>query len=447
MKENVLNRNDLLNLVKSAKTRIRVLGAVAFNLPYDEYKEDWFNKINANVLKVEIICESESSLSYSSLISTNKEVSGEDRSYVVSNLMTIQDAPLKKIREYFARCKCKNIEPEDNEKQCFSLRTSYLPIPIPVINIDDEYYITFALTMFCGLNKFEKISKDHHWWYEFEKYFRVYFDDPLGAKKYSTEISTQDDKTEVVAMYNDHRHILGQLPRDAFLDTTKVKVVVWCMLFSRDGRVLIHKRKNNAKDNRELWDKSVGGHVDLKKDTVDTSRAAARETLEELYKLESEGQSKHSKTEVMKINEDKPIFLGDWRPEIRYTFPLSEIRSRKDEIYFFRLNHEFSKKPIDSLRIMPDGSKKVVKCCPDVYAFVMQEGFENTIEHLKNSKFKLLELHELNDCNITGKIKLEENDEIVIEEFNPTLDLQKIIDFELWDELNTVADYLKEGLL
>jgi len=442
------NRKELLDLIKQAKSRIRVLGAVAFNLPYDELKEVWFDKINKGKLQVEIICESESSLNYASLISANKRVSGEDRSYNIGNLINIKNAPFQKVRGYLVNNNCKHIEPEEDskEKQYFSLRTSYLPIPIPVINIDDDYYITLALTSFCELNKFEKISESHIWWGEFKKYFYAYFDAPLGAKKYSTEISDKDNRTEVIIMYNDDRHVLGQLPRDSFLDITKVKVVVWGMLFSREGKVLIHRRGNNAKDNRGMWDKSIGGHVDLEKDTVDTTKAAAREMLEELYKVEAEGQGAHTNREIMEINEDKPIFLGDWRPEIRYTFPFSEIRQKKDEIFFFRLKYDFSRKPIDSPRILPDGTEMPVKCCADVYVFVMQEGFEKTIGELKNSKYKLLELHELNDAYQDKEIEIEENGELIIERFNPTPDLKKIITGELWPELNSFADYLKERL-
>ena len=455
-KETFFNKEELLNLIRQAKSQIRVLGAVAFNLPYDEkdkesgkmLKEVWFEKINAGDLHIEIICESESSLNYSSLISTNKRVSGEGRSYNIGNLMIIKNAPLQKVREYLANNNCKHIEPEEDskEKQCFSLRTSYLPIPIPVINIDNDYYIALALTSFCDINKFEKISDGHHWWSELKKYFDAYFDFPLGAKKYSTEISAKDNRTEVIVMYNDDRHILGQLPRDSFLDTTKVKVVVWGMLFSRDGRVLIHKRGLNAKDNRGMWDKSIGGHVDLKKDTVDTTKAAAREMLEELYKVEAEGQGAHSKIEKLIVNEDKPIFLGDWRPEIRYTFPFSEIRNKKEEIFFFRIKYNFSKKPVDSPRILPDGTEMPVKCCADVYAFVMPEGFEKTIDKLKNSKYKLLNVHELNDAYQDKKIELEKNGEKITEIFNPTPDLKKIISGELWTELNSFTDYLKDGI-
>ena len=446
--EKTINRNDLLGLVKNAKTRIRILGAVAFNLPFIDYQKDWLEKINKGKLQVEIICESESSLNYSSLISTDKRISGQSRSYDIGSFMNIKNAPLQKIRDYLLSNNCKHIEPEEDskEKQCFSLRTSYLPIPVPVINIDNDYYIGLALTAFCDLNKFEKISEGHHWWEEYKPYFDVYFDVPLGAKKYSTEITKKDNKTEVIVMYNDQRHILGQLPRDSFLETSKVKVVVWGMIFSRDGRVLIHQRGSNAKDNRGLWDKSIGGHVDLEKDTVDTTRAAAREMLEELYKVETEGQGNHTKSENFVVNEDKPIFLGDWRSEIRYSIPFSEIRNKQEEIFFFRVNYGFSKRPVDSPRILPDGTEMPVKCCADVYIFVMENGFEKKINKLKNSKYKLLELHELRDCYQCKKIIHGTGDDETSTPFEPTPDLTKIITGELWTNLTSFADYLKEGM-
>ena len=226
--------------------------------------------------------------------------------------------------------------------------------------------------------------------------------------------------------------------RDSFLGSTKVKVVIWGMLFTRDGRVLIHKRGENAKDNQGLWDKSVGGHVDLEKDVVDTVKAGAREMLEELYKVEQAGQGGHTKTENMEVNEDKPIFLGEWRPEMRYTFPFSEISNKKDEIFFFRMNYDFSKKAIGSPRLLPNGSEKPVKVFADVYVFVMPESF-NTIE-LKNSKYILLETHELNDAYLDGKINFDGKEV----PFNATPDLKKIITGDIWVELNSFVDYLRD---
>ena len=462
------NREELLDLIKNAKSRVRILGAVSFDLPYELYKDTWMEKINKGELLVEIICESEPYLSYASLLSSNKKVSGEERSYDIGAFLNMKNEPQKKIREYLKKNNCSHIEPEDDSfekylegfseeekerlkqqrsrneidmfpfKQFFSLRTCFLNIPIPAINIDNDYYISQSLTLFCTHTKFEKIIKNNIWYDEYMKYFQAFFDAPIGAKKYSTEITEKDDKTEIILMYNDYRQVQGQLPRDSFLGSTKVKVVVWGLLFTRDGRLLIHQRKDNAKDNREMWDKSIGGHVDLERDVVDTVKAAAREMLEELYKVESIGQGKHSKKENYEVNAEKPIFLGEWRPEIRYTIPFSEINSNKDEIYFFRMNYDFSKKVVDSPRLLPDAREELVKVFADLYVFVMPEKF-NTLD-LENSNYLLVETHELNDLYLEGTINFN-NKEV---KFNPTPDLKKIITSSLLHELTSFAEYLKK---
>jgi len=451
----VFNREDLLSLIKQAKKHVRVLGAVSFDLPYKEIMKEaeWHKKINAGKLHVEIICESEADLTYNSLISANKKVSGQDRSYDIGNFIRIKNEPKIQARDYLVREQCKHLEPKGDikgrkeEEQCLSLRTCYWRIPIPAINIDDDYYITLSLTKFCSQEKFEKITSEHIWCDEFHKYFQAYFDSELGAKKYSTEITEKDNLTEVILMYNDDRHCLGPLPRQSFLDITKTKLVIWGMIFTRDGRVLIHKRGKNAKDNRDMWDKSIGGHVDMEKDTVDTVKAAAREMLEELYKIEAEDQGAHSANEIKEINPDIPIFLGEWREELRAALPFKEIRDNKETIYCFRMNYDFSKRPVSSPRLLPEGKgESPVKCFADVYVYIMDEDFNE--KKLENSNFKLFELHELYDCYMGDDITYYSKDDKkeVTEKFKATPDLQTIITGKLWSELNVFADYLKAGL-
>ncbi|MDR2717141.1 MAG: NUDIX domain-containing protein [Treponema sp.] len=462
MEQIYLSREELFAKIKEAKSRIRILGAVSFDLPYDEFREDWYDRINKGELLVEIICESESDLTYSSLISANKNVSGQDRSYDIGNFMRIKNEPKIKMRDYLVNKQCKHIEPkgenkDKNEEQCFSLRTCYWRIPIPTINIDDDYYYTLSLTKFCKQEIFVKIpippksdkeeKLENLWSKEFEQYFNAYLDnEKLGAKKYSSEITKKDNRTEIILMYNEDRHCLGQLPRTSFLDITKAKVVIWGMIFTRDGRVLIHKRAENAKDNRDMWDKSIGGHVDMEKDTVDTVKAAAREMLEELYKIEEEDQGAHTANEIKEINPDIPIFLGEWREKIRQTLPFKEIKNNNEEIYFFRMNYDFSRHSVDSPRIMPDTTEAPVKCFADMYVFIMNELFNEN--NLENSSYKLLELHELYDCYRGEYIEYIDmkTKEKRTEPFKATPDLRTIITGKLWSELTAFADYLKEGL-
>jgi len=467
--KNVINREELYEVIHKAKNKIRILGAVAFNLPYEKFRSRWKEKIDAGELHVEIICESETDLHYASLISVDKLVSGY-RTYSVEEFLIAVDKIREGTRNYFVREGCNHLEPEDDAisafkkklspadlamleveinkgtfnrdkyKQCFSLRTCYLPIKLPVINVDDDYYIGYTLTQYTNIQKFEKITEAHYWSDELNKYFYAYLDVDTGAKKYSTEITAKDNKTEVIGFYDKERRTLGQLPRDANLNSTANKVVVWGMVFTREGKILIHKRASNAKDNRDMWDKSFGGHVDKDKDVVDTVKAASREMLEELKKVENEGQSGHSITSEFEINENKPIFLGEWRPEIRFTMPFSEIKAGKDDYFFFRVSYEFSKRIVESPRTLPNGDIQTVNCFADVYAFVAPEGF--SIKGLENSEYLIVSTDQLFDMVRSKTIEKDGK----IESVKITPDLNRIVTKELWREFVSFSEYLSMGI-
>jgi isopentenyldiphosphate isomerase len=287
---------------------------------------------------------------------------------------------------------------------------------------------------------------------EYKKYFQYCFEDEKGAKRYSTELTSKDDKTEVILAYNDKRQVIGQLPRDSFLDSTRPKLVVWGMIFTRDGKLLIHQRKENAKDNQGMWDKSIGGHVDTSVDRrtdivkdIDTVKAAAREMLEELYKVEAKAQGKHSEKEKFTINPDIPNFLGEWKPEMRYTLPFKEIADKEDDIYFFRMDYSLSRIVINSPRILRDGSIQPVRVFVDLYVFVMQKNFQDTISLLKNSNYALMDLYQLKDNFLQSRrgISVDINGKENV--FKVTPDLEYIIrSGSLWEEqLTSFVDYLK----
>ena len=152
----------------------------------------------------------------------------------------------------------------------------------------------------------------------------AYFENNDGAKLYSTEETKKGDRLEVINAYNSNREVMFQLPRDSFPETKLAKLVVWAMLFTRDGKLLIHKRGMNAKDNRNRWDKSVGGHVAV--DDVDSAKAVAREIAEELYKHEAEGQGDHGKSDY---DEDR---VGDRQYNLSITCegqPYTSIAGQK----------------------------------------------------------------------------------------------------------------------
>lgn len=517
--ENLIDRNALIGKIGNAIHCVRVVGTVAFNLPINELRSKWEEKIldgSSNLVKennnfhLEFISESESALTYSSLISSNKEASGEKRSYELGQFLNIQTEPQNNfkqylthkiklsIRQYYASdefnkifkeyweknedvtkdnkdlndirqkklkqaindvySKHKNTKSkskndgnktvEDIKKEIFEkfeaneienleenlkIKTCYLPIHIPFIQIDNEYYITYALTKFNDAERFEKIDENHIWSQEFKKYFDAYLDNPLGAQKYCTELTNKGNKLEVIQMYNSKREPLGQLPRDSFLDNTKIKLVVWGFIFTRDGKLIIHRRGDNAKDNRGMWDKSVGGHVAL--DDVDTVKAASRELAEELFKVEQEGQGGYGQQDFLQTNENKMIFLGEWNPNMRYTMPFNDVSRFENEYYFFRINYSLSKKVITSSRVLPDNNKpQDVKVFVDFYVCIASENIK--INDLQNSKYDVKELYEIKDS-------YKKNDS----NFQVTPDLKFIIESEeLWEiDLTSFAEYLKSN--
>lgn len=447
---NLIDKQILVSKMKKAKTRIRILSVVAFDFDWTELRDIWYPKINAGELKIEIITESEPEVNKRSIIASDRRISGMKRSYELGNFMNILRAPSLDLRKYLLDCGCKNMEPCSDVKgeesngyeQCFSLRTCYLEIPYPAINIDDEYYICMLFTKFNDIGCFEKITEKHPWYEGFKHYFHAFFDYEGGAKKYSTEESSKGNRLEVIETYNEKRISMGLLPRDSFLNTTHVKTVVWALVFTRDGRLLIQQRGKNAKDNQGMWDKSVGGHVAV--DDIDTVKAVAREIAEELYTLEADEQGKHGKTDYLQVNEDKMIFLGEWLPDRRYLIPFKDVNNQKDEAYFFRMDYSFSKIVNNSPRHLPDGRIQDVSVFADVYVCIAAEGFSGKINELKNGKYRLVELYELKDALNDGVIEVEQDGKIEWTDFNVSPDLSLIIRSSLWQELVQFSDFIRK---
>ena len=458
-----MNREQLLDKVKKAKKRIRVLGAVAFDLPYEELREDWYKKINAGQLVVEIICETEAELNYDALISADRKVSGEERGHELGEFLRVAHEPILNLKHYLRDRNCAHIEPPnpksknplEREPQYLFIRTYYVSPKIPVINIDDDYYIGMALTKFSHLEKFEKVELKNFWYDELMKYFNAFFDHPAGAKKYSTEYTAKGNKLEVLQMYNENRIPLGLLPRDSFLGTTKVKTVIWGLIFDRSGKLLIHRRGSNAKDNRDMWDKSVGGHVDIERD-IDTVKAAANELLEELYTKEKEGQGGHGEIDFTKTNADSLVFLGEWRNDYRYERIFSEMDYERSRNYYFRLSYKYSTQVRESPRKLPEGGEQRVRAFVDLYVCVADTDFNNRFKQksLENSKYLLLYPYQIKELYKYGSYKDDDGKEVTYEElfneggllydpdseekitdfeFKATPDLGNIINSDLWE--------------
>lgn len=439
-----ISKSELVDKLKAAKRRVRILGVVAFNFDWVEFRKEWFERINAGTLSVEIICESEPLATRRAVIASDRKFSGLKRSYELANFQTILEAPTMDLHKYLLDNGCKNLEPKsdlkgatEDYKQCFSLRTCYLEMPYSVTNIDDEYYVAMPFTKFNDLDEFEQINEEHPLWENgWKKYIHAYLEYEQGAKKYSTEETSKGNRMEVIEILkNGERMPMGLMPRDSFLKTNHTKKVIWALIFTRDGKMLIQQRSKNAKDNQGMWDKSVGGHISL--EDIAAEKAAAREIAEELFTIEAAEQGGHGDKSFLKVDEDKMIFLGEWLPGRRYILPSSDINNQKDEFYFFRMDYEFSKHVQNSPRHLPNGDIQDVFVYADVFVCVAAESFK--IDTLKNAKYRLVELHELKDAVNEGEFVISDTES---EEFKPSPDLRNILRSSLWQELVQFSDYL-----
>lgn len=138
---------------------------------------------------------------------------------------------------------------------------------------------------------------------------------------------------ELIELYDMHNIPRGIYPRKAFYATNFQRYSIWAFIFNRNGELLLQRRSPFTADNRNLWDKSAGGHVDLKDSS--TIETAKRELVEELFLPEAE-YSKYMKADLGDI-----VDFGEWN-----------IDKRSDKVF----EQEFKGlSPIDWIVFRADG--------------------------------------------------------------------------------------------
>ena len=172
---------------------------------------------------------------------------------------------------------------------------------------------------------------------------------------------------------------------------------------------MLHQRSAQTKDGRSLWDKSIGGHVDLGDSS--TFITAQRELVEEMFLPEAEF-SRYVRADLGDI-----LDFGEWRPEKRPERILREGLkglSRSDWAMFRALDREGS--PLTVTRVsdrrMHYGDAEVrferTVFRSDVYFFLAPPGLIDTRDQMRKllrpaeasgaaQDHKLLSLDQLRD--------------------------------------------------
>ena len=177
---------------------------------------------------------------------------------------------------------------------------------VNLILSDDVMWYSITTLDIPTLDMYKKITKESD--AALYNQFSDYIDNLLNINKLTGEIEgnifLSKTEEELIQLYDIDSYPRGIAPRKAFYSTEFQRYSIWAFIFNRKGELLLHKRSDNTADNRSLWDKSAGGHVDLKDRS--TMITAKRELVEEMFLPEAE-YSKHMTADLKEI-----IDFGEW---------------------------------------------------------------------------------------------------------------------------------------
>lgn len=176
---------------------------------------------------------------------------------------------------------------------------------VNIIMSDDIIWYCFTTIDNPDISMYRKITMDSdpELFTQLKQYIEFLISDDLGGKF----LSNPND--ELIELFDLKDMPRGIYPRKAFYTTNFQRYSIWAFIFNRKGELLLQQRSPFTADNRELWDKSAGGHVDLKdRSTIITAK---RELVEELFLPEAEF-SKYMAAELGDI-----VDFGEWNIEKR----------------------------------------------------------------------------------------------------------------------------------
>lgn len=225
-------------------------------------------------------------------------------------------------------------------------------------------------------------------------YFQVGDDNPLKQELLRLiDFYTSPDKggvylsrprEELIQLYDKNGIPRGIFPRTCFYTTEFSRYSIWGFVFNRKGKLLLHQRSKITKDGRNLWDKSIGGHVDLQDSS--TSITAERELIEEMFLPKAEF------TPYLRADLGDIINYGDWnpkkRPEREFLDGFANL-SKSDWVMFRATDSHgtpLTETRISERRIQVDDQHTITKRTvfkSDLYLFIAPLDFLDTDEQMR----------------------------------------------------------------
>ena len=257
------------------------------------------------------------------------------------------------------------------------LRQVNLRMPINVIMVDGRVYAGLTAHTLPTLADYREIEQDDPWFQTLSELPNFYTNSKLGGIYLSKPIE------ELIEMYDRQGIPRGIFPRKCFYTTRYQRYSIWGFVFNRHGELLLHRRSAQTKDNRLMWDKSIGGHVDI----ADRSSlvTAQRELVEELFLPEAEF------TKYIRADLGEIVNFGVWSPRKR---PESQLRGAfkglgpSDWIVFRATNPDgepltVTRKSVRTRHADGEEVRRVPTIfMSDVYLFIAPDSFIDTEEQM-----------------------------------------------------------------
>lgn len=372
---------ELINKIKSARHNIIICGAAPFASDHKIWNELTAEAFcNYDGIKITIIAESDNQLFDFSMRSDSSYAEPANR---------VSFSALKFRRELFEGESKKH----NSEKNNWEFLTSTIFISNYLIKIDDElWYLPFSDSN-STLHSYKQLDSHTPLYRQYSQYLNGMIDKEKDGRFLAKK------GQELLELFDQDRIPRGIFPRSCFYDTDHYQFVVWCFVFNRAGEVLIHQRSITAKDNRGAWDKSVGGHVDFSLERS-SNHTSVRELIEELFTDEAVDGS----GSLLEPMVDKPLFLGDWRPESVGPDYLSHIgvleRDSPEGLEPWVYYKVPGSTEHNSPRLLPDKTERKLRVIADTYIFITDtsvtpKSLKGDDSKFKNSRFELVKLEQL----------------------------------------------------
>ncbi len=415
---------NVLDAIRSSTSKVTIVGTLPFADPdsWQAVCEALFTRMDSVDLQCQVIGESDNALFQHSLRTDTPYLSDTLAERIAFTQLKLQRGIVRK-----------EVEKADRSG---SFRLSTLPLPLYVVQADNSLWYLPVTGANDKLALYRKLDSGDPWYGMVSSMMSQLLDEERDGRYLVAP------EKELLELFDQDSIPRGIYPRDCFYNSDHYQFVVWAFVFSRNGKLLIHQRSKNAKDNQGMWDKSVGGHVDFKKERS-SADAASRELIEELFTKEKDQQTGH---EYSLLSEDvsKTLFLGNWRPSagadsLNQISALERGTAQGEEPWvFFQIPGGTIKH--NTPRKMPDdkgGGVRKLRVLADVFIFIANTALdESSFGELENSLYKLVSPSQLKSWSELGHDDKNK-------EFKVTPDLEYILSGKLRDTLAEVSQLIQ----